>query len=159
MYVCMSACICIHSFMFCSYVFHLMAGMSGILMSSLSLAVRSYFAGFFIGIPESTREKQLPHWRSTAVTVYRLLRQVAGGWNELDVVLRAQRRRRTSRQRVVTQSVGATGVYIVSVRPGNSDEGQWNPRGPCESRQDSDGFRVAALALGPRGRSHYWLGR
>lgn len=61
MYVCMSACICIHSFRFCSYVFHLIAGMSGILISSLSLAVRSYFAGFSIGIPESTREEQLPH--------------------------------------------------------------------------------------------------
>ena len=82
MYVCMHACICIHSFIhsfFCSYVFHLIAGMSVILVSSLSLSVRSYFAGFFAGIPESTREEQLPHGRSTAVTVHRLLRQVAGG--------------------------------------------------------------------------------
>ena len=81
--VCMHACMYmysfIHSFIFCSYVFHLIAGMSVILVSSLSLAVRSYFAGFFTGIPESTREEQLPHGRSTAVTVHRLLRQVAGG--------------------------------------------------------------------------------
>ena len=68
----------------------------------------------------------------------------------MDVVLRAQWRRWTSRQQIVTQSVGAVGVYVASVRPGNADEGQWNPRGLCGSRQDNDGFRAAALALGPR---------
>lgn len=70
----------------------------------------------------------------------------------MDVVLRAQWMRCVNRQQIVTQSVSAMGVYVVSVHPRSSAKGQWNPSGLWGSRQDNDGFRGAALALGPRGR-------
>ena len=56
-----------------------------------------------------------------------------------------------NRQQIVTQSVSAMGVYVVGEHPGSSAKGQWNPSGLWGSRQGSDGFRGAALALGPRG--------
>ena len=151
--VCMPACmhIFIHSFIFfCSYVLHLEARMSMISHSSLSLAVRSYLLEFSLGFLKEPRRSNYftggpLQWWCTSLCVR------CRKWDELDMVLRAQWTRCVNRQQIVTQSVSAMGVYVVSVRPRSSAKGQWNLSGLWGCRQDSDGFRGAALAVGPRG--------
>ena len=65
--------VCIHSCL--QYVPHVAAGRSVSLISSLSLGCEVPFAGFFIGIPESTSDEQLPPGH-VALTGYQPLGQM-----------------------------------------------------------------------------------
>lgn len=130
--------------------------MSMISHSSLSLAVRSYLLEFSLGfLKEPRRTNYLTggplQWWYTSLCVR------CRKWDELDMMLRAQWTRCVNRQQIVTQSVSAMGVYVVSVHPRSSAKGQWNLSGLWGRRQDNDGFRGQPWLWAPEDARHYWL--